>query len=113
MSQNFWIFVVIVLGAFLTIAAVAITQMGVRAYTSGSANGAPEAFTSFASQLLRILTVLAVVGTTLILALMYKTLDSAVAGILSGIAGYVLGGSEKTPRLTQAKSQDSNKPKAV
>ena len=109
MGQTFWIFVVVAAGAFLTIGAVSLAQMGIRAYTSGSAHGAPEAFTSFASQVLRIFTVIAVVGTTLTLALIHKTLDASVTGILSGIAGYVLGGSEKTPRLTQAKSQDSNK----
>jgi hypothetical protein len=109
MGQAFWIFFVVTLGVFFTIAVVSIAQIGIRAYTSGSAPGAPEAFTSFASQLLRVTTVIIVVGTTLALVLKGKTLDSAVTGILSGIAGYVLGGSEKTPRLAQAKSQDSNK----
>jgi len=109
MSQSFWELFVIVSGLVTVLAIAGLAYMGVKAYTTGSAPGAPEAFTAFASQLLRIATVIAIVGTTLTLALKEKDLlNAAVTGILSGIAGYVLGGAEKASRLpTPSQKQPS------
>jgi hypothetical protein len=99
LNSTFWVFVVVTAGFVIVIATLGLAYMGVRAYTSGSAPGAPEAFTAFASHVLRIATVIAIVGTTLTLAVLKIELTSAITGILSGIAGYVLGGAEKAPKL--------------
>ena len=95
MGQTFWIIVVLCASVVSALGMLAVLRMGTRAYTQGAAPGAPEAFTSFASQLLRITTVIAIVAAALIISLKGE-LPSSVAGILSGIAGYVLGGTEKT-----------------
>jgi hypothetical protein len=95
MSQSFWIFVVVTVGIVSAIATVGLTLMGMQAYKSGAMWDAPEGFTSFATQVLRIATVITILGTVLILTLQGTELTAPVAGILSGIAGYVLGGSEK------------------
>jgi len=100
MTQGFWEVVVIATGIVTSIGAVGLTIMGAKAYTTGAAPGAPEAFTSFAGQVLRIASVLVIVGTVLTLAVLQQTINSSVSGILAGIAGYVLGGTEKTPRLS-------------
>jgi len=105
MTQALWISVILTTGVVSAIAIIGLARVGLAAYTSGSAPGAPEAFTAFASQVLRIATVIAIVGTTLTLVIRGEKLDSAVTGILSGIAGYVLGGTEKTPKLKTSQSQ--------
>ena len=99
MSQSFWIFVVASIGVVSAIATLGLAYMGTRAYTQGASHGAAEAFTAFATQVLRMATVIAIVGTTLTLSLLKIELNSAITGILSGIAGYVLGGgTERSPR---------------
>src|SRR5262245_29994052 len=48
------------------------------------------------AQALKMVTVLLIVLSVLILALLERIAESATIGVLSGIAGYVLGGLEKT-----------------
>lgn len=74
---------------------VALKAIGVEAVKSGSAPKSPEAFTSFFLQSARIATVGVILMATVILALMGKLTEGAV-GILSGVAGYVLGGTGKS-----------------
>jgi hypothetical protein len=94
-SQNFWIFVVLSVAVIAVVGAIGLVRLGIRAYTEGAAQGAPQAFTAFASQLLRLTTVVAIIGAVLAIFYTNRDIPSSVAGILSGIAGYVLGGSEK------------------
>jgi hypothetical protein len=99
MSETFWTLVLslVVAGIVSGIGAKFLATMGRRAYTEGAAPGAPEAFTAFATQVLRIATVLAVVGTALIAALYGILNQTALISLPSGITGYVLGGG--TQRL--------------
>ncbi len=105
-SYYFWALVVVVFGGLSAFAASKLSEIGKTAYTSGAPHGAPEAFTAFTSQILRIAAVLAIVGTTLTIVLRHEILSSAVTGILSGIAGYVLGGVERSPTTKKTKKTD-------
>ena len=106
MNQTLLETIIVIVGIVSVVSMAGLHYVGMKAYTSGSAPGAPEAFTSFASQLLRLATVIAIVSTVLTLTLFQIKLDSAVTGILSGIAGYVLGGAERNSRLRAGQSPD-------
>jgi hypothetical protein len=109
MSETFWTTVVITIGFVSATATVGLAVMGVKAYTKGAAHNAPEAFTSFAIQVLRIATVITIVGTALTVTLRQSELKSGLTGILSGIAGYVLGGTEKL-LTNRASLKDTQEP---
>ena len=72
MNPVFWTFVVTPGGVVSVSGIVGLTLMGRRAHYTGAAPGLPEAFTAFASQVLRIATVIAIVGTTLTIVLQLR-----------------------------------------
>jgi hypothetical protein len=88
---------------------VCLLLLGQKAYLSGGAWHAPEEFTAFVSQVLRIATVIAIVATTLTLAIRSGKLDASVTGILSGIAGFVLGTSTSPHKGATPTSVSKNK----
>jgi hypothetical protein len=103
-SQDFWAYVLKTVATVICVCAVSLTVVGFRAYTSGASPGAAEGFTAFAGQVLRIATVLAIVAAALAVKTRNnQSSDTAFYSILSGIAGYVLGGIEKTPRSRREK----------
>jgi hypothetical protein len=81
----------------------ALGRIGASAYQSGSNPKAPDSFSAFFLQAARIAIVGVIVLATVILAMAAKLNEGAVA-ILSGVAGYVLGGvrSSQTSAQTPA-----------
>jgi hypothetical protein len=75
---------------------IALRHIGQAAFQSGAAPKSAESFVNFFLQSARIATVAVIVFSTVILALTGKLTEGAV-GILSGVAGYVLG-SVSRPR---------------
>jgi hypothetical protein len=85
----------------------ALSRIGVEAFRSGSNPEAPTAFTGFALQTVRIAAIALIVLATIILAAIGKLNEGAV-GILSGIAGYVLGGAQL--KSTNAQPNNATQP---
>lgn len=73
---------------------IALKAIGKAAYEQGSAPNAPESFNAFFLQSARISIVAVILMATVVLAL-YDRLDKGAIGVLSGVAGYVLGGADK------------------
>jgi hypothetical protein len=78
---------------------LALRAIGEKAFVGGSNPKAPDAFTSFFLQSARIAMVGVIVLATVVLALLGQLHEGAI-GILSGVAGYVLGGA-RPPTRTQ------------
>jgi hypothetical protein len=85
---------------------VALGRIAEAAFKSGAAPKAPDSFVNFFLQSARIATVGVIVLATVILALTGKLTEGAI-GILSGVAGYVLGGVSR-PSRTALPSPSSN-----
>ena len=91
----------------------AVGQMGKDAFAAGAHPKAPEAFSAFSVQFGKISVVALIVVTTVILSTTDKLTQGAI-GILSGIAGYVLGGVNyarfRGPGSHGSKPEDSTLP---
>jgi len=74
-----------------------LKAIGTAAYMTGSAPKAPESFNAFFLQSARIAIVGVIVLATVVLAL-FDRLDKGAIGVLSGVAGYVLGGADRTTK---------------
>lgn len=112
-----WTIVVVVciITAALTVIAAfgikALQQIAMTTFTTGSAPRAPESFVEFFLQSARLATVGVIVLAAVTLALTGKLNEGATA-ILSGVAGYVLGGIKPTSRpgiLSRQGHKDASK----
>ncbi len=74
--------------------AVSIRKIATQAYQSGAPPDAAKSFSIYGIQVARMATVFAIILATVLLS-MTKHLDEGPIGILSGIAGYVLGSTGK------------------
>jgi hypothetical protein len=74
-----------------------LKAIGTAAYLQGSAPKAPDSFNAFFLQSARIAIVGVIVLATVVLAL-YDKLDKGAIGVLSGVAGYVLGGADRATK---------------
>lgn len=103
--------------AFLTLVIrvfFSLSKIGESAFKQGAHPDAPKAFSELGIQLARICIVGLIVLATLLLAFWGK-LDQGSSGILSGIAGYVLGGGNMRPNQgwtnqMKSKKTDSEQP---
>ena len=78
---------------FLGILAIGFSTVGIIAVWRGGKEGAQEFFRMFERlQVLQLLTVMLVIASATILALLGMLNSNGITGILSGVAGYVLGG---------------------
>ncbi len=99
-TQITWLFIVlttIITMGFVVIivcATVSIRKMATQAYQHGAPPHAAESFSSYGMQVAIMATVFSIVVATVLLSL-NKTLGQGEIGILSGIAGYVLGSTGK------------------
>jgi hypothetical protein len=96
----------------------ALNAIATSAYMQGAAPKAPESFNAFFLQSARIAIVGVIVMATVVLALFDK-LDKGAIGVLSGVAGYVLGGADRTktsrqePNNSGARAEGKDKQEAV
>ena len=82
------------------------TLVGIVAVWRSEKNGALAFFRMFETmQVLQLLTVMLVIASATILALLGILNSNGITGILSGVAGYVLGGLGRTHAATQQSSE--------
>jgi hypothetical protein len=84
----------------------ALRHIGEAAFRSGAAPRSADSFVNFFLQSARIATVAVIVIATVVLALT-KNLTEGSIGILSGVAGYVLGGVSRPGRTSQSSATPS------
>ena len=78
---------------FLGILAIGFSAVGIIAVWRAGKEGALEFFRMFERlQVLQLLTVMLVIASATVLALLGMLNSNGITGILSGVAGYVLGG---------------------
>ena len=92
-------------------ATVSVRKMATQAYQHGAPANAAESFSNYGTQVAIMATVFSIIVATVVLSLSGK-LEQGSIGILSGIAGYVLGTTSKSspgsPRQVARQSTTSD-----
>jgi hypothetical protein len=117
--QPDWKFVVLItpitIGIVIIIVCVAISirKIATQAYQSGAPPDAAKSFSIYGIQVAKMATVFAIIVATVLLS-MTNNLNRGAIGILSGIAGYVLGSSGKiSSGSSRQAGRESSRPDAT